>query len=61
MSAANRVGRHFGLGGGLDGIVYEVYHSNATAENLAAAAKNLGLTEDEVEECRNPPMQEGQV
>lgn len=31
-----------------------VYNANATAEDLSAAAKDLGLTEDEVAECQNP-------
>jgi peptidoglycan hydrolase-like protein with peptidoglycan-binding domain len=38
--------------------VYEasrnVYDANATAADLSSAAKDLGLTEDEVEQCRNP-------
>ena len=32
----------------------DVYSANATAEDLAAAAKDLGLTEDEVAACQNP-------
>ncbi len=32
----------------------DVYSASATADDLAAAAKDLGLTEDEVEACRNP-------
>jgi peptidoglycan hydrolase-like protein with peptidoglycan-binding domain len=31
-----------------------VYSANATADDLAAAAKDLGLTEDEVASCQNP-------
>ena len=27
---------------------------NATADDLAGAAEDLGLTEDDLEECRNP-------
>ncbi|MDX1406202.1 MAG: hypothetical protein R3192_16805 [Woeseiaceae bacterium] len=34
--------------------VGNVYSANATAEDLAAAAKDLGLTEDDVAECQNP-------
>jgi peptidoglycan hydrolase-like protein with peptidoglycan-binding domain len=33
----------------------DVYDANATASDLESAAKDLGLTTDEVEECRNPP------
>ena len=36
---------------------HDVYDVNATAADLDSAAKDLGLTTDEVEECRNPPMQ----
>lgn len=40
------------------GQVYEtsqdVYDVNATAADLEMAAKDLGLTEDDVEACRNP-------
>lgn len=35
-------------------VSYDVYNANATASDLASAAKDLGLTEDEVEACRNP-------
>ena len=33
---------------------YDVYAANATAADLKSAAKDLGLTEDDVESCRNP-------
>lgn len=32
----------------------DIYSANATAEDLAAAAKDLGLTEDEVAACQDP-------
>ena len=32
----------------------DVYDINATAEDLSSAAKDLGLTDDEIEQCRNP-------
>ncbi|MGI9261127.1 MAG: peptidoglycan-binding domain-containing protein [Woeseiaceae bacterium] len=32
----------------------DIYNANATAEDLASAAKDLGLTEDEVAACQNP-------
>ena len=35
---------------------YDVYNVNATAADLESAAKDLGLTEDQVEACRNPSM-----
>jgi hypothetical protein len=31
-----------------------IYDANATAEDLASAAKDLGLTEDDLAECENP-------
>ena len=34
----------------------DVYNVNATAADLESAAEDLGLTADELEECRNPPM-----
>ena len=32
----------------------DIYNANATASDLASAAKDLGLTEDEVAACQNP-------
>lgn len=32
----------------------DVYNANASANDLSAAAKDLGLTEDAVAECQNP-------
>lgn len=32
----------------------DVYSANATADDLAAAAKDLGLTEDDIAACENP-------
>lgn len=57
LSAVSRTSSQFG-GGGLAGDIArtsnEIYNVNATAEDLSAAAKDLGLTEEELEECRNP-------
>jgi hypothetical protein len=53
LSAASRVTRHFG-GPGASDTISDVYNANATAEDLSAAAKDLGLSEDEIEQCRNP-------
>ncbi|MGD8385069.1 MAG: peptidoglycan-binding protein [Lysobacterales bacterium] len=60
MSAVSRVAGHFGnskLTRTIAETSYEVYDANATAEDLKSAAKDLGLTQDEVEECRNPGAQ----
>ena len=32
----------------------DIYSASATADDLSQAAKDLGLTEDDVEACRNP-------
>jgi hypothetical protein len=34
--------------------VNDAYTANATADDLASAARDLGLTEDEISECENP-------
>lgn len=46
---ASRAGNH-----DLARTAGDVYAANATADDLAAAAKDLGLTEDEVAACQNP-------
>lgn len=57
LSAVSRTSRQFG-DGGLAGEIshasHEAYSVNATANDLEAAGKDLGLTPDEMEECRNP-------
>lgn len=57
LRAVSRTSSQFG-GGGLAGDIArtsnEIYNVNATAEDLSAAARDLGLTEEELEECRNP-------
>ena len=53
--AAGRVARRVSPGSDLGRATRDVYSANATADDLSAAAKDLGLTEDQVEECRNPP------
>lgn len=34
----------------------DVYYAGATADDLSSAAKDLGLTDDDVAACQNPPM-----
>ena len=46
---AGRLGNH-----DLSRTMGDVYSANATAADLSAAAKDLGLTEDEVAACQNP-------
>lgn len=58
MRAASRTAAR--IGGGSDTAraisqtSHDVYNVNATAADLSSAAKDLGLTEDEIEQCRNP-------
>ena len=57
MQAASRTASRFG-GGDTARVISrasrDVYDVNATVEDLSSAAKDLGLTEDEIEQCRNP-------
>lgn len=57
FSAAARTVTRFGGGGALSDMsqtTRDIYDANATAEDLKSAAKDLGLTEDDLEACRNP-------
>ena len=57
LSAATRTVTSFGGAGAMGDIsrtTRDIYNVNATAEDLQAAAKDLGLTEDDLEACRNP-------
>jgi hypothetical protein len=53
MSAVGRVASKFG-GVDVTSAIGDVYTANATAEDLAAAARDLGLTEEDVADCQNP-------
>jgi len=50
------VGRTASMPGnaGVARTVGDVYSANATASDLAAAARDLGLTDNEIAECGNP-------
>lgn len=57
MRAASRTASRFGgsdTARAISRTAQDVYDINATASDLSSAAKDLGLTEDEVEQCRNP-------
>jgi len=58
MRAVTRTTSRFGGSAGQDlaRTTRDIYDVNATAADLGQAAKDLGLTESELEECRNPPM-----
>jgi peptidoglycan hydrolase-like protein with peptidoglycan-binding domain len=53
-SLMRAVTRNVGFDSGMTETMNDVYNANATADDLASAAKDFGLTEDEVEACRNP-------
>lgn len=55
-SLMSAVSRAAGMGGNYDvaKTAGDVYNTAATANDLASAAKDLGLTEDEVAACQNP-------
>lgn len=58
LSAVSRSSRQFGsseLAGDISRASSEAYNINATASDLEAAGKDLGLTPEEMEACRNPP------
>ena len=48
------VTRNVGFDTGMTETINDVYNANATAADLASAAKDLGLTEDDVAACQNP-------
>lgn len=54
LGAVTRGAAQFG-GHEMAAIAGDAYGAAATAQDFSAAAKDLGLTEDEMEECRNPP------
>ncbi|NBC22213.1 MAG: hypothetical protein GVY21_01920 [Gammaproteobacteria bacterium] len=56
MSGIGRVANRFGgdFGREMAEVSRDIYDVNATAADLSQAAKDLGLTEDEIESCRNP-------
>lgn len=57
LSAVSRTSRQFGDAGLAQDISRassEAYNVNATANDLEAAGKDLGLTPEEMEQCRNP-------
>lgn len=58
MRAVTRTAGRFGGDAGqeLARTTRDIYDVNATAADLNQAAEDLGLTESELEECRNPPM-----
>lgn len=57
LNAVSRTSRQFGdggLAGDISRASNEAYNVNATADDLEQAGKDLGLTPEEMEQCRNP-------
>jgi peptidoglycan hydrolase-like protein with peptidoglycan-binding domain len=56
MRAATRVAGRFGGDAAADisRTTRDIYDVNATAADLESAAKDLGITESDIEACRNP-------
>lgn len=57
LRAAARTSGRWGSGdlaSSIGQISSDVYSATATADDLQQAGKDLGLTDDEMEECRNP-------
>ena len=54
FSAVARTASRFGADQVVNQVTSDVNTANATAEDLASAAKDLGVTEDEIAACQNP-------
>jgi hypothetical protein len=57
LGAVSRAARSLGstdVASQISRTVDDIYHANASSRDLKKAAKGLGLTKDDLEECRNP-------
>ncbi|XOV83513.1 MAG: peptidoglycan-binding domain-containing protein [bacterium] len=56
MRAVSRTATRLGsdLAGDIARTSRDIYDINATADDLESAAKDLGLSQDDIEDCRNP-------
>lgn len=63
MRAVGRTAARVGGDVGYDiaRTTHDIYDVNATAADLESAAKDLGLAESDLEECRNPPVSTGAI
>ncbi len=50
---ASQLGNN-GVAGDIAETSADLYDVNATAADLESAAKDLGISEDDIEACRNP-------
>ncbi|MEM7502192.1 MAG: peptidoglycan-binding domain-containing protein [Pseudomonadota bacterium] len=53
-NTAARFGGSSDLATRVRGTTHDIYNANATAQDWEQAAEDLGLTQDELEACRNP-------
>jgi len=56
-NTAARFGGNSGLARQVRETSYDIYRVDATADDWARAADDLGLTQDDLEACKNPSMQ----
>jgi len=49
-----RTANRLGLSNKLGGVSRDIYNANATATDVADIARDLGITEEDVERCREP-------
>ena len=54
MGAMSRTASRFGLDTKIGEINRDFYNANATANDVAIMAEELGITTDDVERCRDP-------
>lgn len=59
-NTAARFGGNSDLARQLSKTSYDIYRVDATADDWERAAKDLGLTNDDLEACRNPAMSSGE-
>jgi hypothetical protein len=52
MGKMARTANRLGISNKLDGVSRDIYDANATATDVADIADELGITEDDVERCR---------
>jgi len=54
LGAVARTTSRLGIGPDVSSVYRDVYNANATANDIAVIAEELGISTDEVERCRNP-------
>ena len=54
MSKVTRVASRYSNSKLLNDASREIYHANATTNDVTSIAKDLGITEQDVERCKDP-------